>query len=464
MDMYTAIIIFVAIGLIGLGIGIFLIISGGSKKVDSNIAQKDKSIVTTNNDEDKFTFKRSKDQNVAKRDIFNFMEFDRIVDDMIIQDKVGKYIMVLQCKGINYDLMSEVEQLAVEEGFITFLNTLKFPVQLYVQARAINLDKSVNIYKQNVNVLNNKYNEALDRYNKAVKRIGLDASEVDNATKDKEKFGNMLEYAKDITRYVEKMSLNKHMLQRKFYIVYYYHKSEINASTNFNDKEIQDICRRELYTRGQTLISALASCSVNARILNSNELAELLYVSYNRDDEKLIDIKTALDSGFYRLYSTSKDVREKKDELMLKEIKEESMRRVKAAINETLNTDEVKSKEELLEDYEENADREAVNIIRNSNLNPEVKQNLIENISRKHVLGVEARRRAREEIENQAAEEENKDNDNSDDQNNEKLENENKEKDKPKEENNVTTNSQNNTDNNMQNNKNDSSDENESII
>ena len=432
MDMYTTILIFIAIGLVGLAIGIFLIISSGRKKVDPNKKNDKNDKNKTDSENSTYIYKKNNDSNVIKKDIFDFMEFDKIVDDMIVQEKNGKYIMVLQCKGINYDLMSEVEQLAVEEGFITFLNTLKFPVQLYVQARAINLDKSLDIYKKNINVLSVKYNEAADKYDRAARRVGIDASELDNATMEKEKFANMLDYAKDITRYVEKMSLNKHMLQRKFYIVYSYNKSEVNASTNFNEHEIQDICRRELYTRGQTLISALASCSVNAKVLDSNELAELLYVSYNRDDEKLMDIKTALDSGFYRLYTTSKDVKEKKDELMLKEIKEEAMRRVKSAINETLNVDEVKTKEELIEDYEENADREAINIIRNSNLSADIKERLSNDIAQKHVLGVEARKRAKEEIDTELKKEEeqkNENNENSeknnDNQNNDNKSNEN---------------------------------------
>ena len=50
----------------------------------------------------------------SKDDVFNFMEFDKIQDNMIIQQNSEKYTAVIKCKGINYNLMSEVEQLAVE--------------------------------------------------------------------------------------------------------------------------------------------------------------------------------------------------------------------------------------------------------------------------------------------------------------------------------------------------------------
>ena len=79
--------------------------------------------------------------------IMDFMEFDTVVDNMISQKDGMRYIMVVECQGINYDLMSEVEKNSVEEGFIQFLNTLRHPVQIYTQTRTINLDSSIQEYK-----------------------------------------------------------------------------------------------------------------------------------------------------------------------------------------------------------------------------------------------------------------------------------------------------------------------------
>ena len=75
----------------------------------------------------------------AKKSMFKFMEFDGVEDNMIVQDGGKRYLMVIECKGVNYDLLSEVEKNGVEQGFIGFLNALKFEVQLYVQTRRLNL-------------------------------------------------------------------------------------------------------------------------------------------------------------------------------------------------------------------------------------------------------------------------------------------------------------------------------------
>ena len=89
--------------------------------------------------------------------IMDFMEFEKVEDNMIIQKK-GKYLMVLECQGINYDLMSEKEMASVEQGFIEFLNTLKFDIQIYVQTRTVNLESSLREYKLKFRDIEDKYN------------------------------------------------------------------------------------------------------------------------------------------------------------------------------------------------------------------------------------------------------------------------------------------------------------------
>ena len=84
------------------------------------------------------------------------MEFDKIEDNMVITKNGTKYVMVVECQGVNYDLMSSVEKNAVEEGFIQFLNTLRHPVQLYIQTRTINLERSIDGYKSRLSDIDKK--------------------------------------------------------------------------------------------------------------------------------------------------------------------------------------------------------------------------------------------------------------------------------------------------------------------
>lgn len=381
------------IGLIVIIVFAIVFLLNTSKKnvnVNSQKLNKDEELEKEIKNSRKVVGKSMKD--IPQKDMFDFMEFDKISDNMIIQNNGKRYTMVIQCKGINYDLMSEVEQMAVEEGFITFLNTLKYPIQLYVQARAIDLKDNLNIYKNSVSEFETKYIEVNDKYRELINDIDADYTEISKLKNEVDKQGHILSYAQDITRYVERISLNKSILQRKFYVVLSYNKEEIASTTDFSEQEIYNICYRELYTRAQSLINALMGCSVVGNVLTSNELAELLYISYNRDDQKILDIKTALESGFYRLYSTSKDVFDKKEEAMQREVEEEAKRRVQDAIQEVLQNHENKNTDELIEEYEQRVDKEALKIIDTSDTPNEAKKILKNTIIENHVIGVETRK------------------------------------------------------------------------
>lgn len=96
-------------------------------------------------------------QTYSKQSIFKFMEFDGITDNMIVQKDGKRFLMVIECQGINYDLMSGLEKNSVEQGFLQFLNTLRYPIQIYVQTRTVNLGKSINTYKERVENISKQY-------------------------------------------------------------------------------------------------------------------------------------------------------------------------------------------------------------------------------------------------------------------------------------------------------------------
>ena len=310
---------------------------------------------------------------VARDDIFKFMEFDRILDDMIVQKNGTRFTKAIKCKGINYDLMSEVEQLAVEEGFITFLNTLKYPIQLYVQAQNVDLKKTMALYKDNIRDLEDDYNNINNEYSKLASAFDTDEEELQKATKERDSITNVYEYARDMIKYVEKMENNKKMLKRSFYILVSYNTSEVISAEKFNKDELIDMCNTELTTRCQAIISALASCSVTGNMLNSNELAELLYNAYNRDDAGVMNVKENLESGFYRLYSTSEDAFMKKQQALEDYLNAEARLKALEAIKYAIMNNEYKTPAmEQLEEEEEISKR-ATNMVKNEDYEKDFK-------------------------------------------------------------------------------------------
>lgn len=157
-----------------------------------------------------------------QKSVLDFMNFYAIRDDMIIQKKGKRFLMVLQCQGINYDLMSEMEKNSVEEGFLQFLNTLTHPVQLYIQTRKVNLTSSIDTYKKRLKQTEDNLNRVKFQYEK-MKKSGLaDTKQLNKLLFEVTKQTNLYEYTKDIIRNTEMMSLNKNILNKQYYIVIAY--------------------------------------------------------------------------------------------------------------------------------------------------------------------------------------------------------------------------------------------------
>lgn len=283
--------------------------------------------------------------------VFDFMEFDKIEDNMIITKNGAKYVMVVECQGVNYDLMSAVEKNAVEEGFIQFLNTLRHPIQIYTQTRTINLESSIQTYRTKVQEVEEQLEKEKLQYDKMVNSGNYSEEEIKAAFYELTKTTNLYEYGKDIIYSTEKMSLNKNVLNQKYYVVIPYYPEELGEN-NFDKQEITNLAFSELYTRAQSIIRTLGVCGVNGRVLNSNDLVDLLYVAYNRDDAEVYGVDKAIESGYDELYSTAPDVVDKKMRALNEQIEREAFDKANKKVMEAKTEKELafEKKQESMDD------------------------------------------------------------------------------------------------------------------
>lgn len=73
--------------------------------------------------------------------------------------------------------------------------------------------------------------------------------------------------------------------------------------------------------------------SVKAKIMNSVELMDLLYVAYNRDDSEIFGINKALEAGYDELYSTAPDALDKRMKALDKDAETKAIELAQEAIN-----------------------------------------------------------------------------------------------------------------------------------
>ena len=336
-----------------IGLLVFLLVIYMILKIGENKRKKRIQEDTISNRKEKEAIPGKSQVEYSKQSIFSFMQFDKIEDDMIVKKNGTKYVMVIECQGINYDLMSNIEKNSIEQGFLQFLNTLKHPIQIYTQSRTVNLGASIEQYKQKLKVVEDRLVKKQMEYNAKVNSRQYSEEQLRKEKIEVLKEKNLYEYGKDIINNTARMNLNKNILRRHYYIIISYIPEEIN-NQNIAKSEIRDIAFNELYTKCQSAISSLSVCGVKGKILNSNELAELLYMAYNRDDADIYQLEQALNARYDELYVTAPDVLDKRMKVIDQRIEEEAIRKANEklleASQESEKEREVRKKEREMQE------------------------------------------------------------------------------------------------------------------
>jgi hypothetical protein len=200
----------------------------------------------------------------------NTLQIAEVRDGIVIMND-GSYRCVVMVKSINFDLMSQQEQEAVEYSYQGFLNSLYFPVQIFIRSRKVDL---------------RPYIERLDKIR----------SEHDNML--------LALLMEDYIEYMNALSQQTNIMDKNFYVVIPFfpivevqkvltqNKNFLSGVTKLFDRSEQHVvineadlekAKTELRERVQSVLSGLQQCGVQGLPLDTQELIELYYDSYNPD-------------------------------------------------------------------------------------------------------------------------------------------------------------------------------------
>ncbi|HSH56277.1 MAG TPA: hypothetical protein VK983_05665 [Candidatus Limnocylindrales bacterium] len=208
----------------------------------------------------------------------NTLQIAEIRDGVVIMND-GSFRSVLMVKSINFDLMSIQEQEAVELAYQNFLNSLYFPLQIFVRSQKVDL---------------RPYIEKLDKIR----------TEHDNML--------LALLMDDYIGYIDALSQQTNIMDKKFYIVIPYSRQleadkPLGQSKNFftgfaallnskpqhvtiNEADLET-AKSELRNRVQAVLNGLMQCGIQGLPLDTHELIELYYDTYNPDTATRQELK-----------------------------------------------------------------------------------------------------------------------------------------------------------------------------
>jgi len=169
----------------------------------------------------------------------------RGVDQGILMLPGEHYRAILQVSSINFDLKSEAEQQAIVATYQSFLNSLKFPIQIVIRTRAMDMDKYIADFRDKLeDETDEVYRQQIENYTKFVKRL---------------------------------IKTNK-ILSRQFYVVVPYDAVKEQGI---------EVIKEELALHCSIVENGLKRLGMTVRLLTSVELLDLFYSFYSPHQAKV---------------------------------------------------------------------------------------------------------------------------------------------------------------------------------
>jgi hypothetical protein len=191
-----------------------------------------------------------------------FVPIRDIKDDVVIK-RDGEMLMVLLASSVNFALKSLDEQKAILQQFQSFLNTLDFSLQIYVQSRKLNIEPYLEIL------------------------AGMEGKQDNDLMKIQ--LREYMEFIRSFTTDVDVMS-------KSFFVIIPYSPTRLNlkkgvtslfgggTTAAMTDDQQFEEHRLQLEQRVGMVTQGLAGVGVRTMKLQKDELVELYYHLYNPGD------------------------------------------------------------------------------------------------------------------------------------------------------------------------------------
>lgn len=197
----------------------------------------------------------------------NTLLIAEIRDGIVIMND-GSFRSVVMLNSINFELMSPQEREAVEYSYQGFLNSLYFPVQIFVRSQKIDitpyLEKLQKIRSEHDNML---LAMLMEDYIAYITQVAEQTNIMDK------NFYLVIPFYPEI-------STQKAVQETKGLLNTIFGKKEQHVTVNQADLEA---AKTELRNRVQAVLNGLSQCGVNGLPLDTEELIELYYDAYNPD-------------------------------------------------------------------------------------------------------------------------------------------------------------------------------------
>lgn len=209
--------------------------------------------------------------------------FEDLIEDIVdinnhlVHLRGNRFLLYAEVGPCNYFLRSQEEQEAIDSAFESWLATLNYQVQWYIQSRYIDLSEPIEEMRSNM----------------------MEANDIPY---------NALEYGKSMLNDLIHWQNSSPRYEEKDYIVFPYEVNVSNLDASNKDELKEQIVEKawtELYRRYNNARGLLRKANMDVQLLTTEGIYDVLYHLFNRKKALKTKFKNIREREMLSLYSTA---------------------------------------------------------------------------------------------------------------------------------------------------------------
>lgn len=264
-------------------------------------------------------------QSLNRKDAKDYLDFEDIVDDMVVTDHHRRFIAAIKCNGFDLRSASSTQIASTLQGYLSFINTIDSPITYRQYSVPMSMDATKSMYTARYEELErelfHKNEDRKDMLSHLNEIRGIDLIQEESIQTELEA----------LQKQIQNLEWRRlHMKEQMDFMEYVFSEVTIHPSVeeaylvewefNPNDYSIE-LSEEEIHEKAiETLsnicnnkISILAGCNVSAYRCSTEELIEMFYQHTHPLSSSEFKMADVMNSGFFDEFVSSYDLNRKQE-------------------------------------------------------------------------------------------------------------------------------------------------------
>lgn len=264
-------------------------------------------------------------QSLNRKDAKDYLDFEDIVDDMVVTDHHRRFIAAIKCNGFDLRSASSTQIASTLQGYLSFINTIDSPITYRQYSVPMSMDATKSMYTARYEELErelfHKNEDRKDMLSHLNEIRGIDLIQEESIQTELEALQKQIQNLEwrrlhmkeqmDFMEYVFSEVTIHPSVEEAYLVEWEFNPNDY--SIELSEEEIHEKAIEMLSNICNNKISILAGCNVSAYRCSTEELIEMFYQHTHPLSSSEFKMADVMNSGFFDEFVSSYDLNRKQE-------------------------------------------------------------------------------------------------------------------------------------------------------